>query len=154
VKRLIVGILRSWHCLGYLLCCWLFVDVFLSDCSQVQYSSVWNLVWRFRNFLAVVGSWFHSNVENNDTGLFWVYQTTSDVSVSDGRICEFIINKYQPAVDQFWLNDRQTDAISDWPTVDHVQHFAATSFSLLQQLCTVDNGIFIWPMWTSFLLLN
>ena len=33
-------------------------------------------------------------------------------------------------------------AISDWPTVDHVWHFAATLLSLLQQLCTVDNGIF------------
>jgi len=26
-------------------------------------------------------------------------------------------------------------------TADHVQHFAATSFSLLQHLCTVDNWI-------------
>jgi len=25
-----------------------------------------------------------------------------------------IINKYQTAVDQFWLTDWQTDAISDW----------------------------------------
>jgi len=35
-----------------------------------------------------------------------------------------------------------TDAISNWQTADHVQHIAATSVSLLQQLCTVDNGIF------------
>jgi len=34
--------------------------------------------------------------------------------------------------------------ISDWPTADHVRHFAATSFSLLQQLYTVDNGIFLY----------
>ena len=44
----------------------------------------------------------------------------------------------------------QTDAISNWPTADHVRDFAATSFSLLRQLYTVDNGIFLWPMWTSF----
>jgi len=36
----------------------------------------------------------------------------------------------------------QTDAISDWLTADHVRHFAATSFSLLQQLCTVGHGTF------------
>ena len=29
-------------------------------------------------------------------------------------------------------------------TADHVQHFAAASLSLLQQLCTVDNGIFLY----------
>ena len=28
---------------------------------------------------------------------------------------------------------------------DHVRHFAATSFSLLQRLCTADNEIFyVW----------
>jgi len=37
-----------------------------------------------------------------------------------------------------------TDAISNWQTADHVQHIAATSVSLLQQLCTVDNGIFLY----------
>jgi len=26
----------------------------------------------------------------------------------------------------------ETDAISNWPTADHVEHFAATSLSLLQ----------------------
>jgi len=34
------------------------------------------------------------------------------------------------------------DTISNWPTADHVWHIAATSVSLLQQLCTVDNWIF------------
>jgi len=29
-------------------------------------------------------------------------------------------------------------------TADHVWHFAAASLSLLQQLCTVDNGIFLY----------
>jgi len=48
----------------------------------------------------------------------------------------------ETAVDQLWLTDWQTYAISDWPTADHVRHLAATSFSLLQQLCTVDSGIF------------
>ena len=38
-------------------------------------------------------------------------------------------------------NSKQTGAISDWPTADHVRHFAATSFSLLQQLCLVSHGI-------------
>jgi len=56
----------------------------------------------------------------------------------------FIINKYQIAVHQFWLTHWQTDAISDSPTSDHVRHFAATSFSLLQQLCTVSHGIFLY----------
>jgi len=37
------------------------------------------------------------------------------------------------SVDQFWLTDWQTDAISNWPTADHVWHFAATSF-----LCCVS----------------
>ena len=51
-----------------------------------------------------------------------------------------IINIYQTAVDQFSLTGRQTDAISDLPTADHVRHFAATAF-LLRQLCTVGHGI-------------
>jgi len=45
-----------------------------------------------------------------------------------GRLSEFIINKYQTAADQFWPTDWQTDTISDWPTADHVRHFAATAF--------------------------
>ena len=49
--------------------------------------------------------------------------------------------KYQTAVEQFWLSDWQTDAISDCPTVDHARHFAAASFSSSQQLCTVCSGI-------------
>ena len=64
---------------------------------------------------------------------------------------QFIINKYQSAVDQFWLTDWQTGTISDWPTADHVQQFAATSFSLLQlqQLCTVGRWIFLYSeLWT------
>jgi len=56
------------------------------------------------------------------------------------------INKYQIAVDQFWLRptDWQTDAISDWPTADHVRQFSTTAFLFLWQLCTVDNGIFLY----------
>ena len=38
-------------------------------------------------------------------------------------------------IDQFWLTDWQTDAISDWPTA-----------ILLRQFCTVGHGFFIWPM--------
>ena len=41
------------------------------------------------------------------------------------------------------LTDRLTP-VSDWPTAEHLRHFAATSFSLLQQLCTVDSGIFLY----------
>jgi len=45
-------------------------------------------------------------------------------------------------VDQFWLSYWQTDAVSDWQTADHVRNIAATSFSLLQQLCTIGNESF------------
>jgi len=38
-------------------------------------------------------------------------------------------------------------------TADHVRHSAATSFSLLQQLCTVDNGIFLYG-WCERLFLS
>ena len=31
------------------------------------------------------------------------------------------------AVDLFWLTDRQTDAINDWPTTDNVRQFAVTA---------------------------
>ena len=40
--------------------------------------------------------------------------------------------KYLTAVDQFGFKDWQTDAVSNWPTANHVWHFAATSLSLLQ----------------------
>ena len=60
------------------------------------------------------------------------------------RVC-VCMNNYQTAVDQFWLTDWQTCAISDWPTADHIRYFAATAF-LLQQLCTVRHGIFYMAM--------
>jgi len=47
-----------------------------------------------------------------------------------------------------------TDAISNWPTADHVRHFAAASVSLLQQLRAVDNGIFYMADVNVFLLLT
>jgi len=54
-----------------------------------------------------------------------------------------ISNKYRTAVDQFWFTDWL--ACYQWLTdCHHVRHFAATSFSLLQQVCTVDNGIFLY----------
>ena len=47
----------------------------------------------------------------------------------------------------YWL----TDLCHQWLTNCYqALHFAAKSFSLLQQLCTVDNGIFMWLVWTSF----
>jgi len=63
------------------------------------------------------------------------------------------MKEYPTAVDQFRLSDRQTDAISDWPTVDHVWHFGATAF-LLWQLCTVGHGIFKMANVNNFLLVN
>ena len=39
-----------------------------------------------------------------------------------GRLMWVIINKYQTAVDQFWLTEWQTDAISDWPTANLSPH--------------------------------
>jgi len=48
----------------------------------------------------------------------------------------------------------QTDTIIDWPTVDHAQHFAATSFSLLKLLCTVCHAIFNMADMNTFLLGN
>jgi len=49
--------------------------------------------------------------------------------------------KYQTAVDQFWLTDWQTDAISDcWSCTA----FCCDSFSLLRQLCTVGHRIFLY----------
>jgi len=38
------------------------------------------------------------------------------------------------------MTDRLTPSVTD--RADHVRHIAATSASLLQQLSTVDNGIF------------
>jgi len=48
----------------------------------------------------------------------------------------------------------QTDTIIDWPSVDHAQHFAATSFSLLKLLCTVCHAIFNMADMNIFLLGN
>ena len=43
----------------------------------------------------------------------------------------------------------------DHTTADHVRHFAATSFSLLQQLCTVGHEIFYYMAdVNNFLLVN
>ena len=58
-----------------------------------------------------------------------------------------IINKYQTAVDQFWLTDRQTDAIMQWLTdCWSCTTFCCDSFSLLWQLLQWVMGFFIWPM--------
>ena len=57
-------------------------------------------------------------------------------------------------MDQFWLTEQQTDAVSDWLTADHVWHFGHDSFSLLQQLCKVGRGIFYMADKNYFLLVN
>jgi len=63
---------------------------------------------------------------------------------------DFIIINYQTVVAIFWLSDCETDTFSVWLTVDHVQHFAATSFTSLQQFCMVSHGIFNIALWTSY----
>jgi len=40
----------------------------------------------------------------------------------------------------------QTDAVSDWPTADHVRHFAATAFLCCGSCVQWVIGFFIWPM--------
>jgi len=53
-----------------------------------------------------------------------------------GRLTEFIINKYQTAVDQFWLTE--TDWRRQWLTdCWSCTAFCCNIFSLLRQLCTV-----------------
>jgi len=54
---------------------------------------------------------------------------------------------------QIHLTLLSTD-ITDWPTPDNVRHFAATSFSLLQQLCTVGHAIYNMADVNIFLLAN
>ena len=55
------------------------------------------------------------------------------------------MKKYQTAVDQFWLTDWQTDAVSDWLTADHVRHFRATAFLCCGSCVQWVMGLFIWP---------
>jgi len=62
--------------------------------------------------------------------------------------------KYQTAVDQFWLTDWQTDAISDWPTADHVRHFAATVFLCCGSCVQWVIGFFYMADVNYFLSLN
>ena len=50
------------------------------------------------------------------------------------------------AVDQFWLTDWHTEAVSDLPTADHVRHFAATAFLCCSSCVQWVMGFFIWPM--------
>jgi len=71
-------------------------------------------------------------------------------------MCKLIIDKNKAVVDQFWLTDLQTEAISDWPTADHVglRHFAATLFSLLQQLSTVSHKSLYMADMNIFLSVN
>jgi len=59
-----------------------------------------------------------------------------------------ISNCYILVLTQYLASNWQSDTISNWPTAYHVWHFAVTSFSLLQQLCTVGHTIFTWMMWT------
>jgi len=51
----------------------------------------------------------------------------------------------------YWLTDLCYQWQTDWWSCTA---FCCNVFSFLQQLCTVDNGIFIWLVWTSFLLVN
>ena len=78
------------------------------------------------------------------------------IAVLIGRFVWVIFKKYQTAVDQFSLTDWQTDAISDWPTADHVQHFAATAFLCCSSSVQWVMRFFIWPSAdvNNFLLVN
>jgi len=67
--------------------------------------------------------------------------------------CELIINKYQTAEDQFGLTDRLTLSVTEQMLITY-DHFSATSFSSLQQLCTDDIGIFYMADMNVFLLVN
>jgi len=77
------------------------------------------------------------------TTVLWTESVTNNVVTLIGRLMSVhyqqISNCCGP-VFTYW----QTDTISDWPTADHVRHFAVTSFSLLHQLCTVGHWIFLY----------
>jgi len=60
-----------------------------------------------------------------------------------------ISNFCRPAL-TYWQNS----AISDWLTADHARHFAAISFSSLQELCTVSREIFYVVDVSIFLLVK
>jgi len=60
-----------------------------------------------------------------------------------------LLSTNQTAVEQFWLTDWYTDAVSDWPTADHVQHFAATAFVCCGSCVQWVIGFFICPMQTT-----
>ena len=66
----------------------------------------------------------------------------------------FHISNYQTALDQFWLNDWQTDTISEWPTADHVRHFAVTAFLCSGSCVQWVMGFFYMADVNNFLLLN
>jgi len=56
-------------------------------------------------------------------------------------------------MDQFWLTEQQTDAVRDWPTADHVRHFAATAFLCCARVQWVM-GFFYMADESNFLLVN
>ena len=61
-------------------------------------------------------------------------ETVTDCCCVNRQInVSLLSSKYRTAIDQFWLTDWQTYAISDWLTAGHVRHFVATCFSLCQQ---------------------
>ena len=66
--------------------------------------------------------------------------------------CQEISNCCRPVL-TYWLTDW---CLSDWPTADHVRHFAATAFLCcgLRQFCTVGHGIFYMANVNDFLLVN
>ena len=56
------------------------------------------------------------------------------------------IKKYQTAIDQFWLIDWQTDAVSDLPSADHVIILPRQLFFVAAVVSSGSWDFFIWPM--------
>ena len=55
--------------------------------------------------------------------LFITDRTVTDCCYVNRQInVSLLSTKYQTAIDQFWLTDWQTHAISDWVTAGHVRH--------------------------------
>ena len=80
-----------------------------------------------------------NNLCITDRNCYWVL-------LCYGRLMWVNYQEISIAVDQFWLTDWQTEAVSDWPTSDHVRHFAETAFLCCSSCVQWVMGFFIWPI--------
>ena len=71
-----------------------------------------------------------------------VLQTETAVLI--GSLMWVNYQEISTAVDQFWLYN--FEAVSDWPTADHVRYFAATAFLCCSSCVQWVMGFFIWPI--------